>query len=80
MNFEMIKFDKWLITGGCGFIGTALIKKLVRDGRHWIRVLDNLSFGSREDLARVCDFKEISIKTLHSDDTTLSSVNLSFAV
>jgi UDP-glucose 4-epimerase len=72
----MRKPDKWLITGGCGFIGTALIKNLVRDGRHRIRILDNLSVGSREDLSRVCDFKEISIKNPFSDHTGLSSVNI----
>ena len=62
----------WLITGGCGFIGTALIKSLNRNGRERIRVLDNLSVGSREDLKRVCDFKEISIEALSLDSTDLS--------
>ena len=46
--------ENWLITGGCGFIGTALIKNLMGSGQHRIRVLDNLSVGSREDLGRVC--------------------------
>ncbi|BBO87660.1 NAD-dependent epimerase/dehydratase family protein [Desulfosarcina ovata] len=49
----------WLITGGCGFIGTSLIRQLV-EGGHRIRVLDNLSIGSREDLASVCRFIEVS--------------------
>jgi UDP-glucose 4-epimerase len=71
----MQKFKTWLITGGCGFIGTALIKKLARDCHLRIRVLDNLSVGSREDLARVCDFKEISIDNQSSDFTNLLSVN-----
>lgn len=48
----------WLITGGCGFIGTSLIKNLVSEGGHTIRVLDNLSVGTRDDLARVCKFSE----------------------
>jgi UDP-glucose 4-epimerase len=68
--------DKWLITGGCGFIGTALIKNFFRDDHYRIRVLDNLSVGSREDLSRVCNFKEISINNLSSDYTGLSSVNI----
>ena len=50
---------KWLITGGCGFIGTSLIKKLVEEGGHYIRVLDNLSVGTRKDLETVCAFTEI---------------------
>jgi UDP-glucose 4-epimerase len=49
----------WLITGGCGFIGTSLIKKLVSEGGHIIRILDNLSVGTREGLARVCQFMEV---------------------
>lgn len=50
----------WLITGGCGFIGTSLIKSLLEDGgEHNIRVLDNLTTGTREDLANVCQYSEI---------------------
>ncbi len=50
----------WLITGGCGFIGTSLIEHLLKGQSGFkIRVLDNLSVGSREDLAEVCDFLEI---------------------
>lgn len=48
----------WLITGGCGFIGTNLINNLVSEGSHFIRVVDNLSMGTREDLAQACDFIE----------------------
>ena len=51
---------KWLITGGCGFLGTSLIKKLLESENHSIRVLDNLSVGSRDDLTQVCKFNEMS--------------------
>jgi UDP-glucose 4-epimerase len=52
---------KFLITGGCGFIGTSLIKALVdTPGQHHIRVIDNLSVGTRQDLDRVCSFREIN--------------------
>ena len=50
----------FLITGGCGFLGTALITKLLSEGEHGVRVLDNLSVGTRQDLATVCDFDEIA--------------------
>lgn len=53
---------KWLITGGCGFIGTSLIAKLVEMGGHQIWVIDNLSVGSREDLASVTSFDEVEGK------------------
>lgn len=49
----------WLITGGCGFLGTALIQSLTEDGAS-IRVVDNLSVGTREDLATACRFTETS--------------------
>lgn len=48
----------WLITGGCGFIGVNLVKFLKERG-HRIRVMDNLSGGSREDLAAVTEISEI---------------------
>ncbi len=50
----------WLVTGGCGFIGTALIRSLAKEGGHAIRVVDNLSVGTREDLAAAGDFVEVS--------------------
>lgn len=50
---------KWLITGGCGFIGTSLIRTLEAEGGHQIRVIDNLSTGTRDDLSVVCSFNEI---------------------
>lgn len=49
-----------LITGGCGFIGRNLISSLLLEKDHFIRVIDNLKVGSREDLSRVCDFSETS--------------------
>lgn len=49
----------WLITGGCGFIGTALIQNLLQEVGHAFRVVDNLTVGTREDLSRVCDFVEV---------------------
>jgi len=52
------KSSRWLITGGCGFIGTALIRNLMSEDGHFVRVLDNLSVGTKEDLASVCDFTE----------------------
>lgn len=55
----------WLITGGCGFLGTALIKYLITNNlaKH-IRVLDNLTVGTREDLAAACNFTESPLSSL----------------
>jgi UDP-glucose 4-epimerase len=54
----------WLVTGGCGFIGTALIRSLMEEGGHGVRVVDNLAVGTREDLAAAGDFVEISSEDL----------------
>jgi UDP-glucose 4-epimerase len=40
----------WLVTGGCGFIGSHLCAALVAAGAR-VRVLDNLSSGRRQNLA-----------------------------
>lgn len=49
----------WLITGGCGFIGTSLVQYLINSRQDAnIRILDNLSVGTKSDLAEVCNFKE----------------------
>lgn len=49
----------WLITGGCGFLGTSLVAHILRESPHaTIRILDNLSVGARADLAEVCTFTE----------------------
>ena len=55
-----------LITGGCGFIGRAfLANQLSSDVK--VRVFDNLSFGTREDLAAVApNFTEMSSEDDHT--------------
>lgn len=42
----------WLITGGAGFIGSHLVKKLVHLGQE-VRILDNFSSGCRANLTEV---------------------------
>lgn len=46
---------KFLITGGAGFIGSHITKRLLKDG-HYVRVLDNFSSGKRENLSFVTDY------------------------
>jgi|MTBAKSStandDraft_2_1061841.scaffolds.fasta_scaffold03151_12 UDP-glucose 4-epimerase len=47
---------KWLITGGCGFIGRNLISRLLSEQGNYIRIIDNLSVGSEKDLQSVAEF------------------------
>ncbi|MDP1797065.1 MAG: NAD-dependent epimerase/dehydratase family protein, partial [Planctomycetaceae bacterium] len=42
----------YLVTGGAGFIGSHIVTRLCNDG-HTVRVLDNLSTGSLDNLAHV---------------------------
>lgn len=54
----------WLITGGCGFIGTSLIARLTEAAGHCIRVVDDCSVGTPQDLARVANFSQTPRKNL----------------
>ena len=49
-----------LVTGGAGFIGTHLVKRLLADG-HQVVVLDNFSSGLRENL------KGLSVELVEAD-------------
>ncbi len=44
-----LSVSRYLVTGGCGFIGSHLVEALLDDG-HEVRVLDNLTTGRRENL------------------------------
>lgn len=69
---KMRGYDRILITGGCGFIGMNLVSYLLNHNRHVrIRVLDNLSVGTRDDLSRVCNYREVDSDRpqLERDDT-----------
>ncbi len=58
-----------LVTGGAGFIGSHLVAVLLERG-HKVRVLDNLSTGSLDNLAEVCEHIEL----LTGDLTDLETV------
>jgi UDP-glucose 4-epimerase len=51
---------RWLITGGCGFIGCNLVRHLLAQGGHRIRVLDDLEAGGPERLARLGPVVEVA--------------------
>ena len=47
---ERKSMNKYLITGGAGFIGSNIAERLIKDG-HYVRVLDNFLSGKEENLA-----------------------------
>ncbi|MDY6987198.1 MAG: NAD-dependent epimerase/dehydratase family protein [Thermodesulfobacteriota bacterium] len=66
----------WLITGGCGFIGTNLISHLLCQHSARIRVLDDLSTGTREGLAEACEFVEMDRTGLQAPSSSHGRVHL----
>ena len=65
---------RYLVTGGAGFIGSHLTTRLVEDG-HDVRVLDNLSTGSLDNLARVRDCVEFILADLNDTQRVQAAVD-----
>jgi UDP-glucose 4-epimerase len=51
--FGAHRLKKYVVTGGAGFIGSALVRGLVARGDGEIQVIDNLLTGNRRNLAEV---------------------------
>jgi UDP-glucose 4-epimerase len=49
--------SRWLVTGGCGFIGSHLVEALLARG-DGVRVLDNLSSGKKSNIPADAEFLE----------------------
>lgn len=55
-----VEMARCLVTGGCGFIGSHIVRGLL-DAGHTVRVLDNLSTGNRDNLTDVMDRVELIV-------------------
>ena len=68
---------KYLVTGGAGFLGSALVRRLIQDG-HRVRVLDNNSRGSverLEDVAGAFEFVEADIRNAEAVQAAIHGVD-----
>lgn len=68
----MNRKNTWVITGGAGFIGSHLTRKLANLGEN-VRVVDNFSTGSADALACVSDKVEIINADIRSREALLSA-------
>ena len=64
-----------LVTGGAGFVGTNLIKRLLRDG-HQVVSFDNYSTGYKENEQKGCDY--INIDSTESFDDWVEKFDVIF--
>ena len=51
---------KYIVTGGVGFIGANLIKRLLKDG-HDVVSLDNYSTGKKENEQEGCQYFDVDL-------------------
>ena len=63
----------FLVTGGAGFIGSHIVRRLVHNGAH-VRVLDLLTSGRRENLADVIDRIDLIVGDICDPDTVRGAV------
>lgn len=64
----------YLVTGGAGFIGSHIATRLVRDG-HKVRVFDNLSTGSLDNLAHLAGKVEVVIGDVTDRDKVNDAID-----
>ena len=65
---------RYLVTGGCGFIGSHLVESLLADG-HYVRIIDNLSSGSRDNVPHQCELHIDDISNPNSLDLLMDNID-----
>ncbi len=70
----------YLVTGGCGFIGSHIVEALVAEG-HRVRILDNLSSGYERNIAHIkgdVDFDRGDVRDLAEVERVTEGVDYVF--
>ena len=57
---------KYVVTGGAGFIGSALVRGLIANGEGEIHVIDNLFSGSKQNLKEVWSSIELHVTDIRN--------------
>tara|TARA_R100000541_G_scaffold753_4_gene4350 strand:+ start:1375 stop:2232 length:858 start_codon:yes stop_codon:yes gene_type:complete len=63
-----------LVTGGAGFVGTNLIKKLLSDGHHVISI-DNYTTGKKENHIDGCEYHNYDIRDIDGYDGLVNDIS-----
>jgi nucleoside-diphosphate-sugar epimerase len=73
--------SKYVVTGGAGFIGSALVRGLLREGASKVAVIDNLLTGQEENLEEVrssVEFHRVDIRDYDAIAPILRSADVVF--
>ena len=74
---------KYVVTGGAGFIGSALVRGLLALGDGSVEVIDNLSTGSRDNLSEVVPhivFHQVDIRDYDAIEPIIAGADTVFHI
>ena len=66
-----------LVTGGVGFVGTNLIKRLLKDG-HEVVSIDNYSTGFKENEQDGCEYHNFNLQHIYDFDSYMENPDVVF--
>ena len=77
---QLAGMKRFLVTGGAGFIGSAVVRKLVRETFHHVLVVDKLSYaGNLDSLAELADDRRYSFVRADIDEARMFALISDFA-